>query len=81
MDKPTTASSATPAKNPDEEKKAHPKKKQYRELRAKIKAMRESSKAAIAERKGLQARLATLASELGLSARGSKKAANAGAGK
>ena len=81
MDKPATTSSATPAKNPNEEKRAEPKKKQYRELRAKITAMRKSSRAAAAERKVLEARLVTMASELGLPAPGSKKAANAGAGK
>jgi len=81
MDTPTTASSATPVTKTDEEKKAQRKKKEYRDLRAKIKAMRESSKSAVAERKSLQARLAKMASELGLPAKGSGKPANAGAGK
>lgn len=70
---PVTTTPSVGAPKTDAEKQNRKKKKEFRELKAKIKMMREASKASATERKGLETHLAALAAELGLPAPGSKK--------
>ncbi len=61
----TDVTAQTTEKTPDE-KLAQKKKKELRDLKSRIKQLREMAKSAIDERKNMESRVAALTAELGL---------------